>query len=260
MRPSVHIEEVTQFWDRQPCNVKHGTAPVGTPEWSEQVTQRRYFVEPHIKTFANFSWWSRKQVLEVGCGIGTDTLEFAKVGAYIDAVDISQKSVDIARARMPLPEFINVGLYVMDGEKRLPFAGFMLEEGYDLAYSFGVIHHTPHPERVVANIFRRLKPGGEFRLMLYARHSIKNFFQQQPEAQAGCPLAQTYTKSMVRKLLKDFQIVSITQAHIFPWRVKDYVEHRYVKEWYYRLMPKSFFNFLQRHFGWHLLIVARKPA
>jgi hypothetical protein len=45
---------------------------------------------------------------------------------------------------------------------------------------------------------------------------------------------------------------------IFPWRVKDYIEYRYVKRLPYRFMPDWFFGWLERRLGHHLLIVARK--
>jgi SAM-dependent methyltransferase len=54
---------------------------------------------------------------------------------------------------------------VADGEQ-LPF-----EDGsFDFVYSWGVIHHSPRPERLVAEMRRVLRPG-EARAMIYARHS-----------------------------------------------------------------------------------------
>jgi len=48
----------------------------------------------------------------------------------------------------------------------------------------------------------------------------------------------------------------VRPEHIFPYRIPDYVKYRYVKEWYFRWMPRSFFRALERRLGWHLLLTA----
>jgi 2-polyprenyl-3-methyl-5-hydroxy-6-metoxy-1,4-benzoquinol methylase len=64
---------------------------------------------------------------------------------------------------------------------------------FDLIYSFGVLHHTPNISIAIRNIFKMLKTGGQFKLMLYAKNSLKNFEIQdgldQYEAQSGVPIA-----------------------------------------------------------------------
>jgi hypothetical protein len=129
-----------------------------------------------------------------------------------------------------------------------------------LIYAFGVLHHTPNPGRILERCRVQLHRGGELRIMLYAKWSIKYLSGQQPEAQANCPIAKFYTVKEAETLLErnGFEVSSIRKTHIFPWRVSDYIEHRYVKQWPYRLMPKCVFGFLERLLGSHLLIVARK--
>src|SRR5947209_17249567 len=93
------IDQVRAYWNRRPCNVRHSTSPVGSKEYFDEVEARKYFVEPHIPKFADFERWRGKRVLEIGCGIGTDTLSFAQHGARVTAVDLSEKSIALARRR-----------------------------------------------------------------------------------------------------------------------------------------------------------------
>ncbi len=142
-----NIGEVQQYWDRRPCNIRHSPQPVGTRDYFDEVEARKYFVEPHIPRFAEFERWRGKKVLEIGCGIGTDTVNFARHGADVTAVDLSPNSLEIARQR--------VEVYGLDDRVRFfkgsaeELTSFVPKQAYDLIYSFGVIHHTPHPERVL---------------------------------------------------------------------------------------------------------------
>src|SRR4051812_1480572 len=96
----VPIDEVRKFWDDRPCNIRHGTAPIGTREYFDQVEARKYRVEPHIVAFADAKRWRDCDVLEVGCGLGTESVNFTRAGARLVAVDLSPKSVELTRQRM----------------------------------------------------------------------------------------------------------------------------------------------------------------
>ena len=93
------IQTVQSYWNARPCNIRHSPLPIGTKEYFDEVEKRKYFVEPHIPGFAQFERWKGKKVLEVGCGIGTDTINFARGGALVTAVDLSEESLKIARQR-----------------------------------------------------------------------------------------------------------------------------------------------------------------
>lgn len=271
------IEQVKAFWNKRPCNIKHSSENVGSYEYFEDVRKKRYFVEPHIKEFADFSRWKGKKVLEIGCGIGTDTIEFALAGAQVTAVDLSCESLMIAKQRAKVYGVEdNITFYQGDAEELSEFVPLDL---YDLVYSFGVIHHTPDPGNVLWNIDKYIDEISEVRIMLYHKRSwrvleilwntpikyiskknLNNIIALQSEAQTGCPITYTYTKKQAKELIEDNSLLieNIEIKHVFPYRVKDYKEQRYVKKWYFRFMPKLLFNYLSSKFGWHLCITARK--
>src|SRR4029453_12165479 len=215
------IERVQEYWDRQPCNIRHGRSPVGKREYFDEVEQRKYFVEPHIPPFADFSRWGGKKVLELGCGIGTADVNFARGGAEVTVVELSGESVDLCRQRFAV--FGLTATFHQGNAEEL--SRVVPVETYDLIYSFGVIHHTPTPSRALEEIRKYMGPGSELRLMLYAKLSWKTLLvplqRVQPEAQSDCPVVYTYTARGIRRLLDDLDVLSIRKDHIFPWRIPD---------------------------------------
>ena len=274
---TVPISDVRDYWDLRPCNIRHSPKPVGTPEYFAEVEARKYLVEPHIPRFAEFSRWQEKRVLEIGCGIGTDTMNFARHGAMVTAVELSEKSLEVAKQRARacgLEERIR--FYLGNAEE---LTSFVPVEPYDLVYSFGVIHHTPHPENVIDQSRRYVKPGGTLKLMVYHRYSWKalwilliygagrfwkfgELLARYSEAQTGCPVTYSFTRREFTDLIEryGFRVTETWVDHIFPYRITEYTQYRYVKVWYFRWMPQALFRWLERRFGWHLCITAQMPA
>jgi 2-polyprenyl-3-methyl-5-hydroxy-6-metoxy-1,4-benzoquinol methylase len=269
----VPIEEVRRYWDSRPCNVLHSPAPLGSREYFDEVEARKYRVEPHIPGFAEFRRWSGKRVLEVGCGIGTDTISFARAGALVTAVDLSAESLALASRRaqvMGLADQISfVQANAEELSKHLPL------EPYDLVYSFGVLHHTPHPDAAVEELRRYVAPDGMVKVMVYHRWSHKalatvlvagggRFWNmdavvaRHSEAQTGCPVTYTYSRRAGRRLLErhGLKVVDSFVDHVFAYRIPDYLQYRYVKKTWARLMPAPLFRAYERALGWHLCMTA----
>lgn len=270
---SVAVDTVKQYWDARPCNIRHSTKPIGTREYFDEVEARKYKVEPHIPGFADFNAWKGKKVLEVGCGIGTDTMNFARAGAQLTSVDLSTESIALAKQRAEVMGLSDkIKFYQANAEK---LSEYVPMDQYDLAYSFGVIHHTPDPDAALREIRKFLPKGGKLKLMVYYRYSWKvlwimmtdgkfqfwklnEYVARNSEAQTGCPVTYIYSKKEGREFVEraGFKATKISADHIFPYEIPAYKEYRYVREWYWRWMPNAMFRWLERRFGWHLLIDA----
>jgi SAM-dependent methyltransferase len=200
-------------------------------------------------------------------------MNFARAAASVTAVELSDRSLELARRRASV-----FGL-----EDRIRFYGgnaeeltrFVPVEPYDLVYSFGVIHHTPRPEKVLEQIRPYMTSSSTLKVMVYHRWSwkvlwilltygrgsfwrLEELIARHSEAQTGCPVTYTYSKSQIRRLFSrlGFRIFNLRVDHIFPYRIADYVRYRYVRDWWCRPIPPRMFRALERAFGWHLCVEA----
>jgi ubiquinone/menaquinone biosynthesis C-methylase UbiE len=290
---STSIAEVKGFWNANPCQ----------SALSRETDRRRYFEdisrkrfqgrEWHIPTVAQFTSFRGEDVLEVGCGIGTDGFEFARNKARYVGVDLTPKSIEIAKERFEL--FGVPGRFeVANAEEGLPFP----DSSFDHVYSFGVIHHSPEPQRIVREIYRVLRPGGTLTVMLYNRSSINYYVEIMflrrifrwcllPPFMPGLLAAVTgfdrsklegHRETLKRKLTKEQWISMNTDGPFCPLaRVydrqeaaslfKDFENVRQevwefnVDHWSFigKAMPDRIAKWIGRCCGWHRMIYATKP-
>jgi ubiquinone/menaquinone biosynthesis C-methylase UbiE len=157
--------EVRRYWEAEPCGSAAATAPEGSREYFVQIERRRYEQEPFIRRFAEFESTTGKKVLEIGVGAGTDHVQFARAGAELHGVDLTEHSLELVRRRLAL-EHLSSDLCLADAEE-LPFP----DDSFDVVYSWGVLHHTPDTRRAVAEAVRVTRPGGRICIMVYSRHA-----------------------------------------------------------------------------------------
>lgn len=253
------VSKIVDYWNTQPCNIKHSNADPNSPQYWNEITEKRYFVEPHIHQLAEFHKWQGLRVLEIGCGIGTDAEQFVRHGAHYTGIDISQNSIELCKKRFEIQELPG-HFYCLDASEwsQLEFLG-----SFDLVYSMGVIHHHPNPRDIVANANKLVDSGGEFRFLLYASNSWKYAMIQagldQFEAQAGCPYAEPYDEGKIHALcLGLFDITEIAQTHCFMYNVEKYKRNIYELEPWFAAMSENMRSAIARHLGWHLCVKAKK--
>jgi SAM-dependent methyltransferase len=158
-------DRVRAFWQEHPCGTKFADAQPGSRRFYELVEAHRYEKEWHIPAAAGFTNSKDLDVLEIGCGLGTDGAQFAQAGANYTGIDLTEAAVDLARRRFEL--FNLPGKFRVADAEQLDFP----DNSFDLVYSHGVLHHTPDTAAAVREIHRVLRPGGRAVVMLYHRDS-----------------------------------------------------------------------------------------
>jgi SAM-dependent methyltransferase len=148
-------EDVKAFWESEACGERYGA----------EQDRLRYELEPEILAFADFDSAVGKRVLEIGVGMGSDFIRWARAGAKATGIDLTERAVGLTRQRLA-DEGLQGDLRTADAEN-LPFP----DGEFDVVYSWGVLHHTPHPAGALAEAQRVLAPGGRLKVMLYHRHS-----------------------------------------------------------------------------------------
>ena len=219
---------------------------------------------PEVMGFKKFAG---ARLLEVGCGMGTDLLQFARGGAKVTGIDLTPRSIAISRRHFEI--YGQRGDFAISDCEKLPFTS----ESFDVVYSNGVLHHTPDTEGAVRELHRVLRRGGQARVMLYHRASVAFWGQivlrhgllggelwrgRSPEQimsryvevneGGGCPLVKVYSRREVRKLFSSFRDVSVEVEQLT--RPELPVLGRFI--------PESILRFLRQTVGGNVIISARK--
>src|SRR5437899_6789299 len=161
-------QRAREQWSKDPAGAVYGAKhEVGTREFFYEVERHRYQeYAPWMPALMGFDQFAGQRLLEVGCGMGTDLLQFARGGAKVTGVDLTPRSIEISRRHLLV--YDQCGDFAITDAERLPFA----DESFDVVYSNGVLHHTPDTAGAVREIHRVLTPGGLARVMLYHRRSF----------------------------------------------------------------------------------------
>jgi ubiquinone/menaquinone biosynthesis C-methylase UbiE len=262
-------QRAREQWQEDPCGAVYAREEeFGTKEFFDEVERYRYEeYAPWMHDVMGFDQFAGQRLLEVGCGMGTDLLQFARGGAICTGVDLTPRSIEIARHRFSLYG-LQADFLLTDGE-RLPFP----DASFDVVYSNGVLHHTPDIAAAIREIHRVLKPGRVAKVMIYYRHSLNYWGEmilhrgilraellrgRSPEeimgrwveySETGAePLVKVYSRSEAQKLFEQFEDVKFQVDQMT--RGELHVLNSFI--------PEKLFHLLRTHFGWNLIITARK--
>jgi ubiquinone/menaquinone biosynthesis C-methylase UbiE len=253
----VDINIVNDFWEHHINNEYYTRADRQSPKYFSEIKAKRYKHHYHLLELFDLlraDQLASKNLLEIGCGIGIDTLTLAALGfKEVVGVDLSETAIGIASNNAKAKNIGNVRFERANGEN-LNFPA----NNFDFVYSFGVIHHTPSINRAVAEIHRVLKPGGLAMIMIYHRHSFVNFvhiafrlpYESPHSLKDQCPIVNRYSRREARELFAMFADTTMHTDYPFTYGM------RYCT-FFLPICAKRIFG---RAIGWHLMIKARKAT
>jgi ubiquinone/menaquinone biosynthesis C-methylase UbiE len=203
-----------RWWEENPMTYDWARTlrlEVGSPEFYRAIDERFFrssqtFGHPAYPNQTPFSevidydLLRGRRVLEIGCGAGGQAAVFARQGVRIAAIDITDQAVHLTRRRFDLEGL--PGLVMRGDAERLAFAA----ESFERVWSWGVIHHTANIGQAVQEIRRVLVPGGLAQIMVYHRHSLRNWIH------GG--LAHGLLRGKLLRMSYDDVLKSVTDGYI----------------------------------------------
>lgn len=234
---------------------------MGSREFFDQVdktfyswTQAFHTKEGHFAGLFPYERYRDKKVLEIGCGMGTMIMNWAKQGAHVTAVDLNPVAIAQTKRRFDLLG-LQGDIIEMDANS-IQFP----DSTFDYVYSWGVLHHSPDLGRSISELLRVLKPNGEYGIMLYNRASVyywylvgylEGFLHGESKflnplelasrytdgnEQEGNPHTWPVTKQEMKALLQphssELNIYAMGPfEYAFPPKIASYLPERWIRAW-----------------------------
>ncbi len=235
-----------------------------TPEQKEFYTEtdaHRYKYDSYIPALIDSFVKEGRRVLEIGCGMGTDSRYISKHGSDIISLDLSHRNVAFTLKGMQILQLKGKGVNA-DAE-RLPFK----DNSFDIVYSFGVLHHTPDTQKAINEAYRVLKPNGKCVIMLYHKgyayyalwllHGYKRLFGLYSQDKFtsrydNTPLSRMYSKKEIRDIFSNFKGLDLSMTTFGG------AQRHPVLKYVHALLHKS--KFLMNRFGSFIIIRGKKTG
>ena len=258
------IYEIDKAWIVNMSNIQYLEYWGNNFPWSfkgenasyEVRRRQRYELQDYMHEAVGFENYRHKRILEVGCGGGVDSAEFARNGAEVISLDFTSEGTRATRDT--LREAGATPNVVRASAEKLPFRSGC----FDCVYSFGVLHHIPKIEIVIDEIAGTLKVGGDLICMVYNKESLlyaysilflhrnevadeNELLRRYSERNLGCPYTRAYNKKEACELL--YENFDNVEAKVF-FDVIDTPGARKVK---IRVPPEY-------GLGWHIILNGKR--
>lgn len=248
------FQDIAEFWAFQLNNEiylrNYPDVIRGSKEYFDIILKaRRKFIYYFPSMIKYLKTCDSPNFLEIGCGMGTDTLVFAREGFKVTGIDLTPAHLRLAEKLFHL--YNAQGKFMEGNAEKLPFP----VNTFDCVYSYGVLHHTPDTKKAIQEIYRVLIPKGRAVIMLYHKWSLNNFAHwitgkgfENVKQGIDSPVTYRFSKREVRQMCSDFSSCNIK------------VEYFFGAGWgkIYDIIPKPVYLLLSKVIGWHLVVYLQK--
>lgn len=222
MTDSLHatVSAVHDYWNARPLGLQYVTdegLQVGSPEFFAHI---RPWMNPY-----KFPWIMQriereaailegKHLLEVGCGMGYDSLELLKRGVRVTATDLTPNAVELTRRHFEVEGVLAEDVRtanVLD----LPFEDCT----FDAVWANGVLHATGDTPRAVREVRRVLRPGGRAIISHFYRkpswmYLLHRWGRENIEhKEEDPPVNEFLTEQQILGMFEGFEIIEAVREH-----------------------------------------------
>ena len=200
------IQKIGDYWNEHIHDLAIAKSPVGTKDFFQELDDYRFEKLHYLPQVVNFRGYANQAVLEIGCGVGLDLLRFAQGGAKVTGIDLAESSVKLAKQNFA-HHGVDGNLQIMNGEA-LQFE----DDRFDVVYGHGVLQYTKDAHKMVREMHRVLRPGGEAIMMVYNRISWLNALSQIMKVELeheDAPVLEKYSIREFKQMLSPFARVEI---------------------------------------------------
>jgi len=140
--------------------------------------------------FAMIETYEGMKILDIGCGTGNFSMKLAKMGCRVTGIDVSQKMLDVARAKASQGA-LDIAFITMDAAD-LKFA----DNEFDAVVSMAAFEFIKDVKIAVSEIFRVVKAGGQILIGTINRESEWGEFYRLDEVREGSVFKYAEFKSL----------------------------------------------------------------
>jgi ubiquinone/menaquinone biosynthesis C-methylase UbiE len=257
------VTDVQEYWERHPLLAHEVGEATADERWKYLDYIKRTDVEAFAMEFWGFDEVRRKNVLDIGCGPGWLTVMYARNGAVVTAIDLTEHAIRLTAAALEANR-VHAKLKVASAEQ-LPFP----DKYFDVVVSSGVLHHTPDYQKAISETYRVTRDGGSGLITLYrlgalhsplffpiikmmmrisrtrhpgadlaaTSHSVEEFVRQYDGAENPVGIAKHEHDWIIDLESVGWKVKSV-ERHYFPSRMVPLISN--APRWFRRILDRRF--------------------